>query len=85
MFISLSRQPEMAVQSSSDPFQQVPEVLDTASEVFRFSLESEIGVAFVTRKAVPDTAVVRSHLDIASQGGSAVQLPNQRKLTAISP
>ncbi len=38
---------------SSDPFQPVPEVLDMTYEVFRFLLESNIGVAFVTKGRVP--------------------------------
>jgi DNA repair photolyase len=39
---------------SSDPFQPVPEVLDMAYDVFRFLLESEIGVAFVTKGRIPE-------------------------------
>ncbi|HUT09598.1 MAG TPA: radical SAM protein [Thermoguttaceae bacterium] len=39
---------------SSDPFQPVPEVLDMAYEVFRFLLESGIGVTFVTKGLIPD-------------------------------
>jgi DNA repair photolyase len=39
---------------SSDPFQPVPEVLDMAYDVFRFLLESEIGVAFVTEGLIPE-------------------------------
>ncbi|MBN2580920.1 MAG: hypothetical protein JXB10_18185 [Pirellulales bacterium] len=38
---------------SSDPFQPVPEVLDMTYEVFRFLLESDIGVAFVTKGRIP--------------------------------
>ncbi len=38
---------------SSDPFQPVPEVLKMAYDVFRFLLESEIGVAFVTKGRIP--------------------------------
>jgi DNA repair photolyase len=38
---------------SSDPFQPVPEVLDMAYDVFMFLLESEIGVAFVTKGRIP--------------------------------
>ena len=38
---------------SSDPFQPVPEVLDMTYEVFRFLLESNIGVAFVTKGQIP--------------------------------
>jgi len=38
---------------SSDPFQPVPEVLDMAYDVFRFLLESGIGVAFVTKGQIP--------------------------------
>ena len=39
---------------SSDPFQPIPEVLDMAYDVFRFLLESEIGVAFVTKGRIPE-------------------------------
>ena len=39
---------------SSDPFQHVPEVLDMAYDVFRFLLESEIGVAFVSKGLIPE-------------------------------
>ena len=39
---------------SSDPFQPVPHVLKMAYDVFRFLLESEIGVAFVTKGCVPE-------------------------------
>ena len=38
---------------SSDPFQPVPEVLDMTYEVFRFLLESNVGVAFVTKGQIP--------------------------------
>jgi DNA repair photolyase len=38
---------------SSDPFQPIPEVLDMAYEVFRFLLESGIGVTFVTKGRIP--------------------------------
>ena len=39
---------------SSDPFQPAPEVLDMAYDVFKFLLESEIGVAFVTKGRIPE-------------------------------
>ena len=39
---------------SSDPFQPVPEVLDTTYNVFEFLLESQIGVAFVTKGQIPE-------------------------------
>ena len=39
---------------SSDPFQPVPEVLNMAYDVFQFLLESEIGVAFVTKGLIPE-------------------------------
>lgn len=39
---------------SSDPFQPVPEVLNMAYAVFRFLLESQIGVAFVTKGLIPE-------------------------------
>jgi DNA repair photolyase len=38
---------------SSDPFQPVPEVLKMSYEVFKFLLESEIGVAFLTKGRIP--------------------------------
>ncbi|MFC1596512.1 radical SAM protein [Planctomycetota bacterium] len=38
---------------SSDPFQPVPEVLNMAYDVFRFLLESEVGVAFLTKGRIP--------------------------------
>jgi DNA repair photolyase len=39
---------------SSDPFQPVPEILNMAYDVFKFLLESEIGVAFVTKGRIPE-------------------------------
>jgi len=39
---------------SSDPFQPVPEVLDMTYDVFRFLVESEIRVAFVTKGQIPE-------------------------------
>jgi DNA repair photolyase len=39
---------------SSDPFQPIPEVLELAYDVFRFLLESGIGVAFVTKGEIPE-------------------------------
>ncbi len=39
---------------SSDPFQPVPEVLNMAYDVFKFLLESEIGVVFVTKGRIPE-------------------------------
>ncbi len=39
---------------SSDPFQPVPEVLDMTYDVFKFLLESEIGVSFVTKGQIPE-------------------------------
>ncbi len=39
---------------SSDPFQPVPEVLNMAYDVFRFLLESGIGIAFVTKGRIPE-------------------------------
>ena len=38
---------------SSDPFQPVPEVMDMTYDVFKFLLESEIGVVFVTKGRIP--------------------------------
>jgi DNA repair photolyase len=39
---------------SSDPFQPIPEVLNMAYDVFKYLLESEIGVAFVTKGRIPE-------------------------------
>jgi DNA repair photolyase len=39
---------------SSDPFQPVPEVLDMTYDVFKFLLDSEIGVTFVTKGRIPE-------------------------------
>jgi DNA repair photolyase len=39
---------------SSDPFQPVRQVLDMTHDVFKFLLESGIGVAFVTKGRIPD-------------------------------
>jgi DNA repair photolyase len=39
---------------SSDPFQPIPEVLDTAYDVFKLLLELETGVAFVTKGRIPE-------------------------------
>ena len=39
---------------SSDPFQPVPEVLNMAYDVFKLLLESEIGVAFLTKGRIPE-------------------------------
>jgi DNA repair photolyase len=39
---------------SSDPFQPVHEVLDMTYDVFKFLLESQIGVAFVTKGQIPE-------------------------------
>lgn len=38
---------------SSDPFQPIPEVLEMVYDTFRFLLESEIGVVFVTKGLIP--------------------------------
>jgi DNA repair photolyase len=48
---------------SSDLFQPVPEVLDLAYEVMRFLFERGIGVAFLTKGAIPDRhmALLRAH------------------------
>ncbi len=53
---------------SSDPFQPVPEVLEMACEVFRFLLESEIGVAFVTKGRIP-----RRHRNLLAAHAPRVQ------------
>jgi len=53
---------------SSDPFQPVPEVLDMAYDVFRFLLESEIGVAFVTKGRIP-----QRHRDLLAAHAPLVQ------------
>ena len=48
------KKPKMVYFSpSSDPFQPVPDVLNMAYDVFRFLLESGIGVAFVTKGRIP--------------------------------
>jgi DNA repair photolyase len=39
---------------SSDPFQPIPEVLKMTYDVFRFLLESAIGVAFVSKGRIPE-------------------------------
>jgi hypothetical protein len=52
----------------SDPFQPVPEVLDMAHKVFRFLLESEIGVAFVTKGRIP-----KRHRDLLAAHAPLVQ------------
>jgi DNA repair photolyase len=39
---------------SSDPFQPIPAVLKMTYDVFKFLLESEIGVAFVTKGLIPE-------------------------------
>jgi DNA repair photolyase len=39
---------------SSDPFQPIPEVLNMTHDVFKFLLEWEIGVAFVTKGRIPE-------------------------------
>lgn len=39
---------------SSDPFQPIPEVLNMSYDVFKFLLESEIGVTFVTKGQIPE-------------------------------
>ncbi len=39
---------------SSDPFQPIPEVLNMTYDVFKFLLESAIGVAFVTKGRIPE-------------------------------
>jgi DNA repair photolyase len=38
---------------SSDPFQPIPEVLETAYDVFKLLLESKIGVVFLTKGRIP--------------------------------
>ncbi len=38
----------------SDRFEPVPDVLDTTYSVFEFLLESQIGVAFVTKRRIPE-------------------------------
>ena len=53
---------------SSDPFQPVPEVLDMAYDVFRFLLESGIGVTFVTKGLIPDR-----HRDLLAAHAPLVQ------------
>jgi DNA repair photolyase len=53
---------------SSDPFQPVSEVLDMAYDVFGFLLESEIGVAFVTKGRIPER-----HRDLLAAHAPLVQ------------
>jgi DNA repair photolyase len=53
---------------SSDPFQPVPEVLNMAYDVFRFLLESGIGVAFVTKGRIPER-----HCDLLAAHSPLVQ------------
>ncbi len=53
---------------SSDPFQPVPEILSMCYDVFRFLLESEIGVAFVTKGRIP-----QRHRDLLAAHAPLVQ------------
>ena len=53
---------------SSDPFQPIPEVLKMTYDVFRFLLESEIGVAFVTKGRIPE-----QHRDLLAAHAPLVQ------------
>jgi len=53
---------------SSDPFQPVPEVLKIAYDVFRFLLESGIGVVFVTKGRIP-----RRHRNLLAAHAPLVQ------------
>lgn len=48
---------------SSDLFQPVPEVLDLAYETVQFLLDRQIGVAFLTKGAIPEhhMALLRAH------------------------
>ncbi len=53
---------------SSDPFQPIPEVLEMSYDVFRFLLESEIGVVFVTKGRIP-----QRHRDLLAAHAALVQ------------
>lgn len=53
---------------SSDPFQPVPEILDMAYDVFKFLLESGVGVAFVTKGLIP-----RRHRKLLAAHAALVQ------------
>jgi len=63
---------------SSDPFQPVPEVLNMAYDVFRFLLESGIGVTFVTKGRIPDR-----HHDLLAAHAPLVQ--GRIGLTTLDP
>ena len=53
---------------STDPFQPIPEVLNMGYDVFRFLLESGIGVAFVTKGRIPER-----HRDLLAAHAPLVQ------------
>ncbi len=63
---------------SSDTFQPVPEVLNMAYDVFRFLLESGIGVTFVTKGRIPDR-----HRDLLAAHAPLVQ--GRIGLTTLDP
>ncbi len=63
---------------SSDTFQPVPEVLNMAYDVFRFLLESGIGVTFVTKGRIPDR-----HCDLLAAHAPLVQ--GRIGLTTLDP
>ncbi len=63
---------------SSDTFQPVPEVLNMAYDVFKFLLESGIGVTFVTKGRIPDR-----HRDLLAAHAPLVQ--GRIGLTTLDP
>ena len=63
---------------STDPFQPVPEVLDMAYDVFKFLLESGIGVVFVTKGRIPER-----HRNLLAAHASLVQ--GRIGLTTLDP
>ena len=71
---------------SSDPFQPVPEVLDMVYDVFRFLLESEIGVAFVTKGRIPERhrKLLAAHAPLV-QGRIGLMTLDARVAAAFEP
>jgi DNA repair photolyase len=71
---------------SSDPFQPIPEVLEMAYDVFRFLLESEIGVAFVTKGRIPEQhrKLLAAHAPLV-QGRIGLITLDQRTAAAFEP
>jgi len=71
---------------SSDPFQPIPEVLDMAYDVFRFLLESGIGVTFVTKGRIPQRhrALLATHAALV-QGRIGLTTLDPAVATAFEP